>query len=135
MFAGKYLLTIFFGLAVLLNFEDCANRGATDAKTKETKKMIAGNYSGELPKTPGFLKLEIKEDGGVTFLNVVTVHLPPVEIERLETKLSSANDNSAPCFQTKPKTIEPCLVSANEKEIIVKLIPGGTEVRLKRIQK
>jgi hypothetical protein len=131
MIAGNYLLTIFLSFAVLLNFEDCA----TNAKTKGTMKMNAGNYSGALPKTPGFIKLEIKDGGGVTLLNVVTIHLPPVEIERLETKLSQSKDNSAPCFETKPKTVEPCLVSANEQEIVVKLIPDGTEVKLKRIQK
>ena len=97
--------------------------------------MIAGNYSGKLPKTPGFLKLEIKEDGSVTFLNVVTVHLPPVEIERLETKLTSSNNNPALCFETKPKTVEPCFVSANEREIVVKLVSDGSEVKLKRIEK
>ena len=96
--------------------------------------MISGNFSAETPKSPGFIKLEIKPDGTALLLNVAAIHLPPVELERLETKLKRANDGAL-CFAEKPKTVEPCLVSADESAVVVKLVPDGTQLKLVKTDK
>ena len=134
MILGKYLPTVLLGFAVLFNFEDCTNRSSDSSENnlKNAKRIISGNFSSELPKTPGFIKLEIKESGAATLLNVATLHLPPVELERLETKMSYQGD--ALCFETKPKSVEQCLVSANDQEITVKLVSDGTQLKLKKVE-
>ena len=128
----NYLTVIFLSLTVLLNFQSCGENSVNAKKqTGADKQMISGNFSAEMPKSPGFLRLEIKPDGTTLFLNVATVHLPPVELERLETKLNRGKDGAL-CFAEKPKTIEPCLISADERAVVVKLIPDGTQMKLEK---
>jgi hypothetical protein len=132
-------MIIKFGLPALIlssvmffgNSEDCSKDTKSYSKGKKPVKI--GIFSGQTPDNPGFLKLEIKESNEVTFLNVVTLHLPPAEIEKLETKLVETTEKI--CFEKKPQTVEPCLYSVSENEITLKTIPGGKEVKLKRVDK
>ena len=131
---SKRLVTAasFLLLAVCFN---CARRETGRAQDSDaSKKMIVGSYSGEIPRNPGFLKLEFGENGKTLFLNIVTLHLPPTEIERLETTAKYA-DNGRICFDPQPRTIEPCLVSFTDDEVVVKTRPDGAEVKLKKIKK
>lgn len=110
-----------------LGFQDCS-------KTKNTMSVennkFSGTFRAELPKTSGFLKLQIDADGKVLFLNVVTLHLPPAELERLETKVNFKDGKF--CFETKPQTVEQCAVSADSEEIVLKMESNQIEVRLKK---
>lgn len=125
------VLHLIFGFLVFINFQDCGG-GNKVLKNTEPSKIISGNFSGDTPKSPGFLKLEIKSDGSALFLNVVTVHLPPAEIERLETKVKE--NKGTICFETKPQTVEQCAVSASEREIVLKLLSDNSEIKLKRVE-
>lgn len=126
-----YMLKICLVFTMLFNFQDCGKK-KTSMENQKDETMITGNFSANTPENPGFLKLDIKDDGSVTFLNVVTLHNPPVEIERLETSLSEQNGKL--CFKDKPKTIEQCLVSTGNDSVTVKMIPGDAELVLKRIE-
>jgi hypothetical protein len=125
------LSSVFF-----FNFpDDCGkntNAKNTGTQNKGIKIMKSGSYSGQIPDAQGFLKLDIQENNQVTFFNVVTLHLPPAEIEKLETKLIESNGKT--CFEKKPVTIEPCLSSITENEITLKTIPDGKEVKLKKVE-
>lgn len=131
----SFLATIFCALIFLANTDACVKRGLADDKNdqKNTDKIVLGSFTADLPKNPGFVKLEIAEDGTATLLNVVTIHLPPVEIERLKTKISRTKNDQL-CFETKPKTVESCLISVAENEIVVKLISEDVELKLTRIK-
>lgn len=135
MIAANYLTIVFFSLTVLMNFQNCGDsvKMKNDAAGANNK-MISGTFSAETPKNPGFIRLEIKPDGTALLLNVVTVHLPPVELERLETMLNQSKDGAL-CFAEKPKTVEPCLVLADARAVVVKLIPEGTLLKLEKNDK
>lgn len=111
--------------------ESCSPKNAVNNAENEQKKMITGNFSGQLP-TPGFLKLEIQKDGKALFLNVVTLHLPPAEIERFESKITQKDGKY--CFAENPKTVEPCFVSVSDNEIVIRLSSDKKEISLKRIE-
>lgn len=132
LFKIIYLFTFLTAAVFSVESESCSAKSNTNTNTAKEEKMISGNFSGQLPNTPGFLKLEIQKDGKTLFLNVITLHLPPAEIERFNSRITDKDGKL--CFENKPKTIEPCLISASDKEIIVKLVSGGTEVSLKRIE-
>jgi hypothetical protein len=137
MISANYLTAIFLSLTVLMNFQNCGGENAANAKGETAgadKKMISGNFSAETTKSPGFVRLEIKPDGTALLLNVATIHLPPVELERLATKLTRSKDGAL-CFAEKPKTVEPCLASANDRAVVVKLIPDGTPLKLEKTDK
>ncbi|MCV4732674.1 hypothetical protein OFB80_32800, partial [Escherichia coli] len=70
------------------------------------------------------MKLDSDEKGKTLFLNIVTLHLPPTEIERLETT-AKHTDKGRICFDPPPRTIEPCLVSFTDDEVVVKTKPEG----------
>lgn len=129
----KFFYTFAFLLVTVFSAdnESCSPKSGADNAAAQEEKMISGNFSAPLP-TPGFLKLEIQKDGKVLFLNVVTVHLPPTEIERFESKITRKDGKI--CFAEKPKTIAPCLVSASDNEIVVKLAADGKEITLKKIE-
>lgn len=129
----KFIYTFAFLFVTVFSTktESCTPKNAVNNAETEQKKMISGNFSGAL-STPGFLKLEIQKDGKALFLNVVTMHLPPAEIERFESKLTQKNGKL--CFAENPKTIDPCLVSASENEIVVRLSSDKKEITLKRIE-
>ncbi len=132
----SYLAAFLLAFNLLANSDACVNRGLANDKhnnQKNMEKIVSGEFTADLPKTPGFVKLEIAEDGTATLLNVVTIHLPPVEIERLKTKISRTKNDQL-CFETKPKTIEPCLISVAEDEIVVKLVSENVELKLTRIK-
>lgn len=128
----KKILPIVAVIALFAGFQGCATQSSANGETRSESK-IEGSFSGDAPKYHGFLKLDVNKNGSATFLNVVTIHLPPTEIERLKTKLKF-QDNRL-CFEEKPKTIEQCLTAATQNEITVKLASDGAEVKLKRIEK
>lgn len=65
-----------------------------------------GYYSGSLPDRPAFLQLRVTGATGV-FKQVITVHLPPAEVESVEVKLVVTA--SRVCLSPAPRSIEPCL--------------------------
>ncbi len=67
-----------------------------------------GTYNGRPPRHVGLLQLNVREDGSAIFLHVVSNHLPPVELERLEVRLEPGADGSL-CMSPSPVALEPCL--------------------------
>ena len=83
-----------------------------------------GVYSGPAPDHIGFLQIELYPDGTAIFRRVVTMHLPPAE---LETKRVSF---AAKCVEPAPETIERCAVGTSSVSITIVAKPGGQRVRL-----
>lgn len=126
------MLQVFVLFAFLFNFQDCSKNKVNEQEIKSGKSMISGNFTAKTKNTPGFLKLEINEDGSVKFLNVVTLHNPPAEIERLESKL--IEEEGKLCFEDKPKTIGQCFVSYDDDAVTVKLDSDSSELKLKKVK-
>lgn len=73
------------------------------------KPLVApGIYNGRPPHHVGLLQLKVREDGTATLLHVVSVHLPPVELERREVRLERGPEGRI-CLSPEPEALEPCL--------------------------
>lgn len=66
-----------------------------------------GIHGADTPDHPGFVQLRVEKDGAVTLLNVVTLHLPPAELERHTGRLVRKDGRT--CIAPAPSSIEPCL--------------------------
>jgi hypothetical protein len=87
-----------------------------------------GRYEAPLAGVPGFYQLTIAESDEVTFLVVITEHVPPAELESLRGKL--VRRGSALCIEPAPAKIEPCF-EANGDTITVRTL-DGERITLKR---
>lgn len=93
-----------------------------------------GTYNGRPPRHVGLLQLDIRRDGSATFLHVVSNHLPPVELERLEVRLEPGA-NGRFCMSPAPTALEPCLQREAEGALTVLARDANNaprEVRLER---
>src|SRR4051812_15561199 len=66
-----------------------------------------GYYNADTPHHPGFIQLHVEKDGQVTFLHVVTIHLPPYELERHKARLVKKEGKL--CMEPAPHDVAPCL--------------------------
>ncbi len=92
-----------------------------------------GLYSAAFTHRHGLLQLEVKANGEGHLRQVVSLHLPPAEIESLDVKLTEKGGQL--CLSPAPATVEPCLkITAdgllatlkNEKvEVTLKLRPAA----------
>lgn len=94
--------------------------------------VAPGTYNGRPPKYVGLLQLTVREDGTGTFLNVVSVHLPPRELERLEVRLEQGADGRV-CMSPAPAAVEPCLAREQGGALTVKTKDEGTAVVLEPV--
>ncbi|HZI12177.1 MAG TPA: hypothetical protein VE153_17470 [Myxococcus sp.] len=94
--------------------------------------VAPGTYNGRPPKYVGLLQLTVREDGTATFLNVVSVHLPPRELERREVKLERGADGRV-CMNPAPDAVEPCLAQEQGGALTVKTKDEGTAVLLEPV--
>jgi hypothetical protein len=90
--------------------------------------LAPGHYSAETKKYVGFVSLEARKDGSATFLNVVSAHLPPVELERAEVKLTKQAGKI--CLSPAPKTIEPCLTLKTKTQLEATVKEDGSTLLL-----
>lgn len=68
-----------------------------------------GRYESQAPG-PGFVQLEVDAQHKVTLLYVVTLHLPPAELER-HTATLAMNKAGRWCMAPAPVSVAPCLVA------------------------
>ena len=95
-----------------------------------TQLMLAlapGLYSGATHEPHGLLQLEVRGDGKGHFRRVVSIHLPPAEIEKKDVTLTVTKDTV--CLAPAPSQIEKCL-KRTPKGLVAKLIDEGVEVLL-----
>lgn len=77
-------------------------------------------YSAATTEPHGLIQLELAEGGAAgRYRQVVSIHLPPAELEVLDVKVTAKGDQL--CLDPKPKAIEPCAVKKG----------AGLEVTLK----
>lgn len=88
--------------------------------------LLPGVYSGPAPDHVGSLILEVYPDQSAIFRRVVSIHLPPAELETKRVQIKSS------CFDPAPSTIERCAVATSSATITVVNKPGGQKVVLKR---
>ena len=96
--------------------------------------VAPGTYNGRPPHYVGLLQLSVRPDGTATFLNVVSVHLPPVELERREVRLERGAEGQV-CMRPPPEALEPCLMLGDDGVLTVMTREPGAEpipVRLER---
>ena len=65
-------------------------------------------YSAATREPHGLVQLELGEGDRAVFRQVVSIHLPPAEVERLEVKVSRKGEQL--CLTPKPKAVDACLV-------------------------
>lgn len=94
--------------------------------------VAPGTYNGRPPRHVGLLQLKVREDGGATFLHVVSVHLPPRELERREVRLERGADGRV-CLSPAPEAVEPCL--AVEQDGALTVTTQGEEGRAVRLER
>lgn len=94
--------------------------------------VAPGTYNGRPPKHVGLLQLKVREDGSATFLHVVSVHLPPQELERREVKLERGPDGRV-CMSPAPQAVEPCVALEQGGALTVKTRDEGTAVLLEPV--
>ncbi len=94
--------------------------------------VAPGTYNGRPPKYVGLLQLQVREDGSATFLNVVSVHLPPRELERREVRLERGADGRV-CMSPAPDAVEPCLAQEQGGALTVTTKDEGTAVLLEPV--
>ncbi|MBL8957936.1 MAG: hypothetical protein JNK82_44585 [Myxococcaceae bacterium] len=78
-------------------------------------------YTVAITEPHGLLQLELKTGGASgKYKQVVSIHLPPAEVDVLDVKVTAKGD--ALCLEPQPKAIEPCLTKKGD----------GLEATLKR---
>jgi hypothetical protein len=110
--------------------------GAIGKKHKENGKVssakpVVGRFSGAPTSYIGRLILEIAEDGSYSFLNLVTMHLPPVELENRHGQVTFSGDKG--CLLPAPEAIEPCFTAQGPDMLQVVQKRDGKQVTLRRI--
>lgn len=66
----------------------------------------AAIYTGQL-ESSGFIQLEVYPDRTAIFRRVVTLHLPPAELETVRVKLVQKKNGL--CLEPAPRSVAPCL--------------------------
>lgn len=89
--------------------------------------LAPGLYSGPTHRPHGLLQLEVGADGKGHFRRVVSIHLPPAEIENKDVTLTITKETV--CLAPAPSQIEKCL-KRTPKGLVAKLIDEGVEVLL-----
>ena len=79
------------------------------------------------------LQLEVKEEGRVELVNLVTLHLPPAELERHAAR-RVRGESGRRCLKPPPRTVRPCLEPGEDEALVLTLQPEGTRVRLQRVK-
>ena len=85
-----------------------------------------GLYSGTIPTRPGLVQLELKANKA-HLVNVVTVHLPPAEIEASDFAVKVTEKTV--CLSPAPVTVEPCLERKGQT-LLARLASDKTVVTL-----
>ncbi|QRN97491.1 hypothetical protein JRI60_52680 [Archangium violaceum] len=111
-----------------------ASGGAACARSRAAKgpEVEPGTYNGRPERYVGLLQLQVGEDGKATFLNVVSAHLPPVELERREVRLEPGPEGRL-CMEPAPDSVEKCLTRAGDGALVVVTRPEGHSIRLERV--
>lgn len=104
---------------------------ATPVHTPTRTPMIQGDFQARIPNMPAYLKLDIAENGDAVLLYLTALHLPPSEIEKLQTRLVLGEDGRY-CLQDESAMIEQCLVSASDDAVVVRLRSNGEDITLQR---
>ena len=70
-------------------------------------------YSAAITEPHGLLQLELKAGGASgRFRHVVSIHLPPAELETLDVKVTAKGEQL--CLEPQPKVIEPCVTKKGD---------------------
>ena len=101
-------------------------------RVPEPSGVPAGLYSGRTP-SPGLLQLEVKEGDRVELVHLVTLHLPPAELERHSARLVRG-ESGQPCLEPPPRTVKPCLERGKGEALVLTLQPEETQVHLQRVE-
>ncbi len=71
-------------------------------------------YSAATSEPHGLVQLELAEAAGTGhFRQVISIHLPPAEIENVDVKVTAKGDTL--CLDPKPRAIEACVVKKGDK--------------------
>jgi hypothetical protein len=69
--------------------------------------LTPGLYSGATRQPHGLIQLEVGANGKGRFRQVISIHLPPAEIESIDVTLTVTKDTV--CLSPAPGAIEKCL--------------------------
>ena len=94
-----------------------------------------GIYSGHPSNYAGLIQLEVRKNGeNAVFRNIISIHLPPAEIENIEVMLNK--DEQGRCYLSpSPSTIEPIIFEISNDSIVVVQKDNRTKVILERLKK
>ncbi len=104
--------------------------GKKEGKVSEAK-PITGRFSGAPSGYVGRLILDLSEDGTYTLINLVSMHLPPQELENRRGKVTWKGAQG--CLLPVPEAIEPCFTAQGRDVIQVIQRQGNQPITLQRI--
>lgn len=84
-----------------------------------------GVYSAPAPDHVGSLIVELYPDRTAIVRRVVSVHLPPAELETLRVAIDREG-----CWAPAPRTLDRCLIEQRARELVVVSLPGKEKVTL-----
>lgn len=96
-----------------------------------TPTLLPGLYSARKTKGVGLIQLEVRPNGSATLRNVVSVHLPPVEVESVSVKLVWVKGKL--CMRPAPQTVHPCFTVNSDGDVALKTLPDNDAVILKKV--
>lgn len=89
--------------------------------------LAPGLYSGATRQPHGLVQLEVGADGKGHFRRVISIHLPPAEIENKDVAVTVTKETV--CLAPPPSSIEKCL-KRTPKGLVAVLTDDATEVLL-----
>ena len=89
--------------------------------------LAPGLYTGATRQPHGLVQLEIGANGKGHFRRVISIHLPPAEIENRDVTLTVTKETV--CLAPAPTAIEKCL-KRTPKGLVAVLTDDNTEVLL-----
>lgn len=85
-------------------------------------------YTVATPQPHGLLTLELRPGGRCTFKQVVSIHLPPAEVEVLDATFTEKGDEL--CLAPKPKALDQACLRRTDKGLEAAF--GGKKVVLEK---
>lgn len=121
---------LFLLLNVLMLRISC---GADSKISKDMNKIIKiskGVYAGTPDGYVGLFHLEVQDSFHAVFKNIISIHLPPVEVEVVHVKLIYEPDTKSVQMEPSPKSIDSRITIVSPDSLKVVQSDKGTEIIL-----
>jgi hypothetical protein len=99
-----------------------------------TQEIKAGIYVGKVEGYMGIFHLEVLDSTQARFINLVTLHLPPAELENIDLTLQYLPKNDTVEISPAPLSIEPYIIKKSEDTLIMIQKPDLNKVILSLVK-